>query len=764
MDTSWIAWAVAVVAILLWLRERRLRRKGRAERGDSCESGRVDGPLPLHDRFRSERNASSAEQTAAKDEFTRKKGPRWVPARETVRVAGRQIGGMVYVGRASRIGPLEKQIGACIDPAKPVAGRGGDLAGVGVDYWPTYASIQPSSRATYLDWLAGGRSDPDYSVGYVFLYFYGLEHRFFREEPEDEERKAIIAEVERLVGIYGENRSVRDYLGRFLEVSALCMQSDPAWEPTFERVGPELPLRVKYVIGRMIQEGATVSADWMLSWMMTHPNWVVRMPARRAFPEFQALFRIRFAEKYPNGLKAAIPRRKLSVSYGSASGTFSLDLSELAADVPAISALSRPVRLATEIANAVCEELSKFSRYLARDPGGRDKIKGHSLLPVPIRPHFSCSELESLRAWTASRLKYGGLVEVSSLLHKLEGARPDRATKRQLVRAAKALALLSVGMAPDPRFAFRGPRLNEPVVLFPLRDGASTPEAVGDGYRQALLSITVGAFVAHSDGRLACAERQHLTSLVDRTGGLTASDAARLRADIDWLTAVPPKSLPFRKRLRELDGHTRHEIGRLALAVAGADGRLEPREIDSIRILYRSLGLSAGQIDKDMHALAATGPPSEPVPVRQPTESGSGYEVPAQKEEKPDSIAAVVELDLDRVSAIMADTARVSAVLRDVFAGDGERPEAIAGESVDRDQSPPLAGLGAAYGDFLQELVLRSSWSESEFDALATRFGLMPGDALETVNEWAYQRFEEPLIEEDEKFQINLELVGESRK
>ena len=761
MDTSWIAWAVAMVAILLWLHERRLRHQSGAEQSDPYGSDRVGRPLPAKDGLSPDQNAAREPQSIAIEESSDEADPRWVPATQGVTVAGHEIGGMVYVGHASRARPLEKQIGAAIDPSQPVSAGGDDLAGTGMGYWPTYASIQPGSRTTYLEWLASGRSDPAYSVGYVFLYFYGLEYRFFDEQPGKEEREAIVAEVERLLDIYGENRSVRDYLGRFLEVSALYSESGPAMEPIFQRVGQELPLRVRCVIGRKIQAGETVSADWMLSWMMTHPDAVVRMPARRAFPEFQALFRVRFAEKYPKGLKVAIPRRKLSVHYPAASGTFAVDLSEFVVGVPDISALSRPTRLATEIANAACAELSKFSRYLLKNPGGRDTIAGHSLLPAAIRPLFSCSELESLRSWAAARRKAGGLVPLSCLLGELEGARPDRATKRQLVRAANALALLSIGMSPDPRFSFRGPKLNDPVILFPLPEGASILEAVGDGYRRALLSITIGAFVAHSDGEVSGSERQYLKSLVDRASGLTAAEANRLRADVDWLTAVPPDLRPFRKRLREVDGQARHEISRLALAVAGADGRLEPREIDAIRVLYRALGLDAEEIYKDLHALSTTERASEPVTVRQPASSESGYGIPPPPEQRrPDPIAAGLELDLDRVSEIMADTARVSAVLRDVFIDDEDKPERVSHEPTHRDESPRLAGLGAEYGDFLQELILRSTWPASEFEALARKYGLMPGGALEAVNEWAYERFEEPLIEEDEEFQINVGLVA----
>ena len=765
MDTSWIAWAVAVVATLLFLRERRLRRDGAGESPERLESSHADGAPPEFGTDLAGSTARSAVKKAAEGEVASEGGPRWVPAHETASVAGRKIGGMVYVGRSASTGPREKRVGASIDPSLPVALAGIDLDGVGVGYWSTYASIAPESRTTYLDWLASGRSDPDYSVGYVFLYFYGLEHRFFFGQAVDDERRAIAAEVERLLQIYGENRSVRDYLTRFLEVCALHIESGPAPEPMFESGHREVPLRVRYAIGRAIRRGETVSADWLLSWLMTHPTfWPPRMPAKRAFPEFRALFRVRFAEKYPRGLKVPVPRRKLAVHYRAASGEFSIDLGGILSDLADISGLTKPLRLATEIANSVCAELGKFSRYLATTADGRDKIDGHLLLPAPIRPLFPCSELESLRAWTAPRLKDGGQVKVSHLLRQLEGFCPDRATKRRLVRAAESLALLSIGMAPDPRFGFRGPRLREPAVLFPLPEGTSTPEQVGDGYRHALLSITMGAFVAHADGEVSPSQRRQLEAMVEQAPGLTASESVRLRADFDWLMAARPGLPRSRKSLAEIDWSTRHEIGRSALAVAAADGNVAAKEINALRALYGTLGLEGKKIYTALHERATRGPAAEPVTVRHATESQRSYEIPARNEGPRGSIHDGIELDQELIAAIRADTVRVSAVLEDVFMDDGRSPEAVDSSTDHSDERPPLAGLDTAYDGILPELISRSTWSMSEFEALAAKFGLMPGGALETLNEWAYDRFEEPLIEEAEELQINEELVSRLQK
>ena len=52
--------------------------------------------------------------------------------------------------------------------------------------------MSPRSRATYLEWLASGRSDCSYNAYYMLLYFYGLECRFFLDNPSMAEKREIL--------------------------------------------------------------------------------------------------------------------------------------------------------------------------------------------------------------------------------------------------------------------------------------------------------------------------------------------------------------------------------------------------------------------------------------------------------------------------------------------------------------------------------------------------------------------------------------------
>ena len=253
--------------------------------------------------LKTEPNNSIVRKPAARPrrhtETTRINSVRWIEPGTTRIVAGRDIGGMVYLGPAQNQGSNR----ALIVPSLPVAKSGPDIVGDSMPYWPSYSGISPSARAAYLDWLASGRSDQRYGLGHIFLYFYGLERRFFMDTPGEEEKRLLIAEVERLLRIYGANRSVHGYLGSFLDIANATLASAGETEPRFESGGYEIPLRLRITIGRMAGEERPLTADWLLSWYFAHPEYQLRTPANRAFPEFRSLFMLLFDEQYSEGIE-----------------------------------------------------------------------------------------------------------------------------------------------------------------------------------------------------------------------------------------------------------------------------------------------------------------------------------------------------------------------------------------------------------------------------------------------------------------------------
>ena len=677
---------------------------------------------------------------------------RWIEPGEVVSIAGRTIPGMIYIGSEStRSGPAWED-NPFIDPKLRVAREDADVAGDSFSYWPSYCGIPPQARSAYLDWLADGRRDKRYGAGYVFLFFYGLERRFFVDSPSEEEKHALVAETERLLRIYGENRSVQGYLRAFLDAARIVLATEHGIEPRFESSGYELPLGLRVAIGRMTKKGVPLSADWLLAWYSAHPDYTFRTPARRAHPEFRALFRLLFDERYPKGLKVRMSKRVLSAHYSASSGAFKVDLKRFIGDVPDISRLSQPLNAAKKIVDDATDALDRYSRFLGRSPDSRNTIEAHILLPKRLWTLFPCPEIEEIRGWAEGIMRSGNLPLVEDVIERIEGARPEKVTKRQLTWASEALARLSISIAPDPRFALRTPKIGDPVVLFPLPDDTMETEQVSEKYREVLITIAMGSLVAGADGAVAAMEHDALRSIVD-SAELSTSERERLLANLKWMTAVPPDLAVFRRQLKNTSEDLPHELGRVALAMAAVDNSISPGEIEVIERLYGAMGLSTDGIYAALHELTSA---TDPVVIRTADDQDVEFLIPA----RPDPDREIV-LNADRVAAIRANTERVSTILGAIFLEDETFDEP---EEVSTGDNHNFLGLDKRHADFVSELLSRPHWGEEEFEALAGRFQLMAGGALETINEWSFEHFDDILIEEYEGYEMNPEIAVELRE
>ena len=204
--------------------------------------------------------------------------------------------------------------------------------------------------------------------------------------------------------------------------------------------------------------------------------------------------------------------------------------------------------------------------------------------------------------------------------------------------------------------------------------------------------------------------------------------------------------------------NARRQAADLALLTAVADGHFDPAESRVLEKIYSVLDLDPAAIYTDLHALQYGG--SEP-PVVRPAEGGvTGYRVPGPPEEPraEKAISDGLELDMDLVRAKLADTQKASTLLAGVFVDESEPPSTT---GTGREGAPLTAnfrGLDKAHARLLQTLVARAEWPRDQYEAAAAEYGLMPGGALETINEWAFERMDEALIEDGAPLLVYLEV------
>jgi hypothetical protein len=109
---------------------------------------------------------------------------------------------------------------------------------------------------------------------------------------------------------------------------------------------------------------------------------------------------------------------------------------------------------------------------------------------------------------------------------------------------------------------------------------------------------------------------------------------------------------------------------------------------------------------------------------------------------------------IDRRAAIRAETEAAAAILADVF-DDHETDDVPTATREDQ-----LEALEPRLANLLQTLLERESWPRADFERLARELSLIPGAALENLNSWGFDRYEDLLLEDGDPIVVNRDIVA----
>jgi uncharacterized tellurite resistance protein B-like protein len=683
-----------------------------------------------------------------------------VPAGETATVAGYKVGGMLYVGTGLTPVSLQRSRHepSLLDPRRPVGQGVPDREGRSMSYWPSYSEILPESRHAYLEWLAGGRGPGAY-IGYVFLFFYGIERRVLVDAAQSASARAevdvLLAEVERLAALYGASLSFRGYARTFLSFVRLTAAPVRVEDlrPPKERVHfAEPPLALRLALGTFAKEGRPVPPEWAFSWALSAPEIHLRTPAERCPNEFRDLFLLRYREAFRGGLIVKPGKRSLSAEYFPASPTFAGALT-VKLDLPDVAGFAGPLRKLQEIVVGAQHDLEAYSRWVGRT-GDKGSPAAAALLPVELARGRETAETRRLVQWIEDKLgdESAAVVHGADLFAQWPLRTPGRIGKRDAEMLAGFLGARGFGLEPDVRFG--GPLPSDgPAVLFRLETAAGEPTPA---YHAAAVLLHLAVALAAADGAVSAHEERHLLTLLENALHLPAAERTRLKAHLRWLLAAPPGLGGLKKRAEPLSESQRRGIGQFLITVAGADGHVGAEELKLLTKIYSLLGLDPQSVYSDVHALASAEAATEPVTVR-PAEPPAAFPIPAAAAMPP---ADGFALDLRKVQAKLAETEQVSSLLEGIFREE-EAPHPPAPSPIPSQPPPGIAGLDAAHSELLRRLAEKTAWPRIEIERLANALGLLPDGALEVLNEAAFERCGAPLLEGDEMIEIDPQILEE---
>jgi tellurite resistance protein len=724
---------IVIGGVAWWRVRRRLSSPRRPAAPRPTSARRSASPPPLVPHPTAAKPSESSRRATSPAGQSGQSATRWVPLGTPVAVGGLTLPGGIYVGRELGAVVATRRLTepALVNPELPVDLSGPDLGGNQMGYWPSYSNIPPASRGAYLRWLEAGRPGGAY-IGYVFLFFYGIERRVLsdatRSESARNEVPVLLSEVERLLLLYDHEGSFRHYATDFLAIARIAgtpkRVSD--FTPPRKRVGWDIPLEVKLVLGAIAASNESLPGEWALAWALTSPEIPLRTPATRCPDEFAQLFLSRYMAANGAGLQLKPGSAKLRLEYRPASASFGGPITLDSGGLPDVTRLAAPIKKLAALVTAVTDELDAYSRYIGRSVD-RDSVRAVALLPVELARDRASS---SLRALLANVPTQGHVViATADVAAILGGPATPKLGKRDVTALATLLAAHGVGLEPDVRLGTANFSHQRVVVLWRDEEALASP---GDGFAAATVLLHLGVTVSASDGEVSTLEQQQLESRLASSFELPPAGQRRLRAHLRWLLAERPGLAGLRTRVGAIEEAQRNLIARYLVALAGSDGYISPNEVDSLHRVYGVLGLDAAFLHRDLHAMAA----SSPTPIIEADSDPGDFALPRE-----------VLLDDRRLAEVMSSTRQVTEVLNAVFLNEESDSKVSEPTSSEEPDESGLAALDETYAVLVRRLSAQPVWPRAEFEALAAELGLLAAGAIETVNDVAFTVSNAPLLE-----------------
>ena len=667
-----------------------------------------------------------------------KSAGRWMPANESVTINGDVVtkGNFYFGGKLSSLDGYGTEA-SLVDNSLAIVKKPVNYEDESLGYWPKYNSISKGCRGAYLSWLASGRDDPQAPTGYVFIYFYGLERRILvdsvKNQVGDSEFTCLFEEIVRLKNIYGGNRSFLNYSTHLLEIMCLLRPSVVS-DPDLEKNPKQDSLLVKYRIAKVVNEGEPISASLALAWLKIIPTYNMRKPARRCAYEFGQLFCRRYAKIYENGIVVKPNKTRLKIEYWPASSSLR-GVKIPHENLPDPINLKTPTSKLIKLAEECTEALDGYSRYLGKEDTSRTDIAALLLLPDDLSDIGETLGLGKFKRWAENCIvKDDGIVEFNELWQFTRNSLPVKVGKRETDFIQAMVDKSGFGLAPDARYHQAKPSQDGKLVLF--RNGHGKAFNPSDSFNEVGMILRLGVVVATIDSHVHESEVHLLRTLIDSDSRLSKIEKDSMNAYLTWRLNSSPNISGLKAALENLSKKAKALVSKVLIRVALADGKIDTVEIKQLEKLYVLLGLDKKLLSGDIHTLRTEviSPNIEAASI-----INLGPKAHSNEFLLDEGILAVHESQTEDVRSLL------SAIFVDEAPEEELPPES---ERVEEEE----IGLDATYYGLYEILISKNMWSLSEVDEQCKKMGLMASGAIEAINEWAFEKTGQSVLEESSDY------------
>lgn len=603
-------------------------------------------------------------------------------------------------------------------------------------YWPSYDSISGDNRATYLRWLADGRKFPDADIGFVFLYFYGLEYRAI---SQGQDQLKILNEAVRLYKIYGsKNNSFARYCGHF--IAWLCASDSNVDKNSLSELSElyKTDINIKKYLQPILFEkiSGTESPDFLFDYCLGKLLLFVPRGQIELIDSFKNLFRSKTANLQIG--EDSFNKPETHALYYRTATSLSLNTS--------ITYRTRKLDARTE------KKLKQCWQECETELNGLVKLNKEQskLLSLFLHKAENSNQIDALMKFMD--FKDYKTTTVLDVLTHLGFDKSEKLTPTEAKKLCEGLESKGIWVEPDARLTNKTYKMSDAIVL--TRENLS--QIKSEQWQKIIplfdLSISIALAEGDSDSR----EVNHTIEFMTKQFKLGAVEQKRLQYRAIVLKENKISVAPLAKKISEsMNLKQGQSIAKFLFSIAALDGTILDSEIKALDRTYKAFNFPADTID-ELISEFSTGENKLVVLKAQKKSGKKGSAIPKQ----PDSVAEqkAISLDSEALSKAFAEANEVASILATVFVDENEEPP-----TKEEPEVVVSGSLTEIEEELLNQVKSKPSWDISEIEDMCRQKGLMFGAFVNKINEWSEQVFGYLALEEDgDQLIISNEFLKES--
>ncbi len=700
-------------------------------------------------------NQENAENALQSYDKSRGQLCRWVKSNEVIEVQGIKLTrGNFYIGECFRL--PDKIIrendmytfgykgayiyGSVLNPDLPVS-NSEHLKNV----FCSYNDMSPTWRYEYLMWLSGKMQVSDVPIEIFLFYLYGCEIRMFIDpRTRMPERKSMLLDI---IGLYqslnmessqNDEWALQQKLSDFIGCAIIKYFRDTQEEFHTKGILRDCSTYRDYYIAHKIAGKKTLSPDDAFD-IANEIYDIEQLVPSEYISAARKYFMDDFVGLYKNidvSFEMTTTQNR-SVCYYRNNGYFNSEKIYLYHKIESLPSGFWVVHDA--IRNCYWSVESKFQRYnrTKERTDGKETIAAILSLPddIDIR---EIPKIQTLTANLENNLQSNGyLVKQIDWLLALWGyERKDEKSiyKEYADSIIGGLRRLGYGIAPN--YEIDRKRFNFGDICVIYRNEEHHPVKSTTKYDRSELFIKLASYIVHADKATSndfVFVEQQLKSYNNTTG-----NHLHLMAVASWrfLSKKQPIDKHAQNVIATLTSEQRTSIGNALIRLACINGDIHPKRIDSLKKVLPLLGIKSENIHSQVHRLLTDG---DGFAVVEKRSDAVEFTINGKPTYPQQPVAPGVIINPKILRIFKEQTKAAQELLSDIF---------VEEESA-TPQNTEIDNATSAWMEVLKSLLTKEVWERTEVDSMCKERGLMLGAVLEQINDFAYEKVDDAVIEDD---------------